>query len=689
MNHELITASHLVRRAVIYIRQSSPHQVLTHQESLRLQYALRTRAMELGWPEHAIDVIDADLGLSAASAQCRPGFKELISQVTLAEVGIILSIDVTRLSRNCSDWYPLLDLCGYKSCLIADRDGVYDPGTPNGRLLLGLKGQISEMELYTLRLRLTAGLINKAQRGELALALPVGLMRLPDDRVVKDPDREVQERVGLVFSTFLEQRSAAQVLRTLREQGLSLPRRDRFGALVWRPPSLAAIIGILRNPAYAGAFVYGRTRTERLGGNSQVCRTRELPMDEWKICVRDKYPAYIDWSTFERIQAMLRDNYAEYDRNKTRGIPRPGKALLQGLVYCGRCGHKMLLQYKGGVRYVCNFMHQQFGDPVCQYLPADPIDARVLQAFFAALSPLELDAYAEARAVQAKSQKSVAKAQDQQLQRLRYQAALAERQFLQVDPDNRLVAGELESRWEQALQALTQAEAHQRAAAQASEPQPNDIAPELREAFTALGQRLPAVWDQGLLRHDLQKALLRCLIDKVVAHRAQRDQVHLRIVWKGDLVSTFDVPIAVGALADYSQAATLTERVLALFDANLADEDIASQLTDEGLRSPMHDRVLPSTVKTIRLRHGRMVLRRQSHPRHITGFLTASQVAKALAVPPHWLYDRIYKGTICIQRDPATRLYLFPDKPSTIKRLRELHDGLVKSVRFSREHQDA
>jgi hypothetical protein len=252
-----------------------------------------------------------------------------------------------------------------------------------------------------------------------------------------------------------------------------------------------------------------------------------------------------------------------------------------------------------------------------------------------------------------------------------------------------LVAGELESRWEQALQALTQAEAHQRAAAQASEPQPDDIAPELREAFTALGQRLPAVWDQGLLRHDQQKALLRCLIDKVVVHWAQRDQVHLRIVWKGDLVSTFDVPIAVGALADYSQAATLTERVLTLFDANLADEDIASQLTDEGLRSPMHDRVLPSTVKTIRLRHGRMVRRRQSHPRHITGFLTVSQVAKALAVPPHWLYDRIHEGTICIQRDPTTRIYLFPDKPSTIKRLRELHDGLVKSVRFSREHQDA
>jgi hypothetical protein len=349
----------------------------------------------------------------------------------------------------------------------------------------------------------------------------------------------------------------------------------------------------------------------------------------------------------------------------------------------------MVLQYKGGVRYLCNHMRQQFGDPVCQYLPADPIDAQVLRAFFAALSPLELDAYSEARAVQAKTQRSVDKAQNQQVQRLRYQAALAERQFLQVDPDNRLVAAELESRWEEALQAITQAEAHQRDAAQASESQAEDIAPELREAFTALGERLPAIWDQGLLRHEQQKSLLRCLIDKVVVHRTRRDQLHLRIVWKGNLVSTFDVPVSVHALAHYSQSDTLIQRILTLFDDKLSDEEIASQLTAEGLRSPMRDRVLPSTVKTIRLRHGRMALRHQSHPRHFTGFLTVPEVAKVLAVPRHWLYDRIHNGAIRVQRDPTTRLYLFPDKPSTIKLLRQLHDGLLNSVRFYQEHQDA
>ncbi len=225
---ELVTPHHLCRKAIIYIRQSTPHQVLSNQESLRLQYALRERALSLGWAPTAVEVIDADLGLTATAAHHRPGFQELGAQLTLGQVGIILSFDVTRLARNCSDWYPLLDLCGYKGCLIGDPDGVYDPASPNGRLLLGLQGQLSEWELHTLRARLTAGLLNKAARGELALQLPVGLVRTPDGRVVKDPNREVQDRIALVFTTFLQARSASKMLQAFHQQGLALPRRDRF-----------------------------------------------------------------------------------------------------------------------------------------------------------------------------------------------------------------------------------------------------------------------------------------------------------------------------------------------------------------------------------------------------------------------------------------------------------------------------
>src|SRR3954469_11896559 len=355
MTSELVTTRHLACKAVIYIRQSTAQQVLSNQESLRLQYALRHRAQELGWCDADIEVIDADLGRSGATSTQREGFKDLIARVTLGEVGIILSYEVTRLARNCSDWYPLLDLCGYRHCLIGDWDGVYDPGSANGRLLLGLKGTISEVELHTLRGRLTAGLLSKAERGELALLLPTGLVRGAAGVVTKHPDREVQERIGLVFSAFLDLGSVGKVIRWFRDRGLALPRLDRFGEVVWRSPSEGMIAGILKNPAYAGAFVYGRTRScQRIYASSKLATTR-CPMAEWKVVVKDRYPAYIGWTEFERIQAMLRDNHAEYRRNLTRGVPRDGAALLQGSVWCGQCGHKMTVQYKGSSRYACNF----------------------------------------------------------------------------------------------------------------------------------------------------------------------------------------------------------------------------------------------------------------------------------------------------------------------------------------------
>jgi DNA invertase Pin-like site-specific DNA recombinase len=250
---ELITSQHLHKKAVIYIRQSTPQQVINNQESRRLQYALRQRAESLGWRANEIEVIDADLGVTAAFARHRTGFQELVTKVTLGQVGMILSSEVTRLSRNCSDWYPLLDVCGYRGCLIADQDGIYDPGTTNGRLLLGLIRQLSELELHTIRARMTAGLLNKARRGELALSLPIGLIRDAADRVHKDPHREVQDRLELVFTTFLRKRSASKVLEFLNAHELFLPRRDRFGDLVWKRPTVAAILQILKNPAYAGA----------------------------------------------------------------------------------------------------------------------------------------------------------------------------------------------------------------------------------------------------------------------------------------------------------------------------------------------------------------------------------------------------------------------------------------------------
>jgi DNA invertase Pin-like site-specific DNA recombinase len=678
---ELITPRHLARKAIIYIRQSSPQQVLSNQESLRLQYALEQRAVSLGWRPEDVVVIDSDLGLTATSAQHREGFKELLAQVTLGEVGIILSFDVTRLARNCSDWYPLLDLCGYKQCLIADRDGIYDPGSANGRLLLGLKGQLSELELHTIRARMSAGLLNKAERGELALQLPIGLTRLPTGTVVKTPNREVQDRIELVFTTFLERRSASKVLSFFNLNNLLLPRRDRFGEVVWKQPSIASILAMLKNPAYAGAFVYGRTRTTTTGPLPTDKAFKRLSRDEWKIQVNDVYPAYVSWETFEQIQAMLLDNYAEYDRNKTRGIPRPGTALLHGMLYCGECGHKLVVQYKGSTRYICNYLRQQYRVPVCQYIPADPVDQAVVSAFWEALAPLELDAYAEAVAREQGQHLQVDHAQQQQLTRLRYQAELAQRQFNRVDPDNRLVAAELEQRWEAALRALKQAE-EQYAQQQRGPSLLVALPPELQAQFRAVGQYLPQLWKQGLIEQRHKKALLRSLIDKVVIQRATREQVQVRIVWKGGASTPLSVKVAVGALADLEGAGRMEQIIVEESRHGATDEEIARQLTAQGYRSPMREEVLPSTVKTIRLKHRLFQKRSQSHPRRIAGYLTVPQIAQTVGLTPHWIYDRIYNGSIQVVKDPARNVFLFPDEPATLEQFKALKEGTLKNLRF-------
>lgn len=685
---ELVSSAHLQRKALIYIRQSTPHQVLSNQESLRLQYALQQRAVDLGWRQEDIEVIDADLGMTGASASHRPGFQGLVARVTLGQVGIILSVDVTRLSRNCSDWYPLLDVCGYRGCLIADRDGIYDPGSANGRLLLGLKGQLSELELHTIKARMTAGLLNKAQRGELALSLPIGLVRNAIGKVHKDPNREVQDRLALIFTTFLRARSASKVLQFLNTHDLCLPRRDRFGDVVWKKPTVAAILQILKNPAYAGAFVYGKTRSVRKDPTSPHTQEVRLPMAEWKIRIHDIYPAYITWDTFEQIQQMLVENYAAYDRNKSRGVPRDGAALLHGMVYCGECGHKMVVQYKHGTRYLCNYLRQQYHVPVCQYIHADPVDEKIVEAFFQALSPVELDVYAAAVATQQATAQNVTHAHHQHLERLRYEATLAGRQFTHVDPDNRLVAAELEKRWEGALADLKQAEETE-ATRIISPPSLLALSSELQTAFRAIGQHLPALWQQGLVSQRHKKALLRALIDKVVVHRFARDQMQARIVWKGGETTTFVIPVPIGTFKDLAGAEDMERLILAQSAAGILDEEIAQELTDLGYRSPMGLVVLPSTVKGIRLKQRIFHKRSQSHPRRIKGMLTISQIATALDIDPHWIYDRIHIGTIQVDKDPTTRLFLFPDSPTTLEQFRQLRSGTFQHLRFSRGHQDA
>ena len=626
--------------------------------------------------------MDDDRGRTAASAAHREGFHTLVAPVTLAQVGLILSYDVTRLSRNCSDWYPLLDLCGYKGGLIADGDGIYAPATVNGRLLLGLKGTLSEWERPTMTARLTAGLIHKAQRGELALTLPTGRVRNGQGTGHKIPHQEAQARLALVFETFLQCRSASKVVDECTRHARLLPRRDRFGALVWKAPRVASGLAILKHPASAGAFTYGRTRTVRREASQRRPSSTRLPQDQWRIGSPNVYPSYISWETSTQIQAMLKDNHAEYARNNTRGLPRPGQALLHGLVYCGACGHTMVVQYTGGTRSICNYLRPQYRTPVCQYMAADPVDTRVVDAFFQALSPVELDVYAQALAKRQQQAERSATAQAQHVERRRSEAAYCERQFRHVDPAHRHVAAELEHAWEVALQALKQAEAAEQQRAQSGTPPAKARAPTLQAAFRAIGHQLPALWLTDVLSQAQRQAFLRCLIDKVVIQRARRDQMHTRLVWRGGETTTFEVPVAVGALTDLPTAHELAQQIRVLLAEGTSDDDMARQLPQHGDRSPSQPAVLPRTVKGIRLKLGLMQHRSQSHPRRIAGYLTVPQLATALAITPHWVYHQSKRGTVVVQREVQTRLSLFPDRPEPLEAFGQLRAGHRSELRY-------
>jgi DNA invertase Pin-like site-specific DNA recombinase len=678
---ELVKPTHLARKAVVYIRQSTPHQVVSNQESLRLQYALRQRACELGWHDADIDVIDSDLGLSGASAAQRSGFKELVGRVGLSEVGLILSIDVTRLARNCSDWYPLLDICGLRGCLIADRDGVYDPGSANGRLLLGLKGTVSELELHTIRSRLTAGLLAKAERGDLALTLPIGLVRDPSGIVVRDPNVEVQERLALMFQTFLKFRTVAKVMRVLNERGLDLPRRDRFGDLRWARATVAAVSATLKNPAYAGAFVYGRTRVRPMARDGASSGKMPRPIEEWRIVVKDRYPSYIDWSTYEKIRGILRDNRAEYMRTKTRGIPRGGELLLHGIAWCAKCGHKMYVRYKGGGEYVCNHLRSHEGLPTCQHMRAPRVDAAVANAFLTALAPAELDALSRAYRAQRQTNTALRSSAERQLERKRYAAALAERQFNRVDPDNRLVAGELERRWEAALSEVRAAE---EALAQLSAPKPLSqriIGKPLSDKVVVLAGRLPQIWADPATTDAQRKALLRCLVEKVVLDRGERDVALVRIVWRGGAVSDIAVKMRVNAVANLTHGTEMRDRALDLARAGIPDDEIAAILSAEGHRSPnCADKVLPITVQRLRLGAGIKVTTQRTRWDHDPDLLSPAEMAAKLNIPVNWLYVQIRQQRLLMDRQP-NGAYLFRNIPFVI-------DGVSNLRKHSVDHLD-
>jgi DNA invertase Pin-like site-specific DNA recombinase len=677
----IVKDHHLTRKAVIYIRQSTEHQVLSNQESALMQRAMRDHALKLGWPEPLIEIIESDTGQSGRSRFGREGFNRLRTEILLGTVGIVLSYESARLSRNCSDWYPLLDACGWRDCLVADRDGVYDPRSPAGRLHLGIKGVLSEYELHSLRGRLMAGMWNKASRGELVMKLPAGFERLEDGRVEKDPDLRVQGAIDLVFTSFAELRSASKVARRLRDAKVKIPRRSLKSELQWCNATSSMVASLLRNPAYTGAFVFGRTtnRHELTAEGVRLTRQRK-PQSEWLV-LKDHHPSYISWENYEQIQETLADNRAEYRRQMTRGIARDGDALLQGIVYCGECAHKMNVAYHRRGRYRCIQLHQEKAGEICQDLLAEPIDRAVTAAFFEALSPVEVDLYELAVKEQLKASDEIRAAQERELKRLRYESDLARRQYDRTDPDNRLVASELERRWEMALRALKEAELQfGRAEREREEALRASIPSDVREGLRSLGKTLPSLWEKESFEPKHKKTFLRALIEKVVLMRARDangrlvDHARLRIVWKGSSLTELEVPLHVGALETVRDHEKMEQRIRELEAEKKSDEEIAAQLSAEGFRSPRGESsMLPSTVRIVRLRRLKRVHRyRKSRDKSVAGYLTVPQIARLLGVNNEWVQYRIKRGLIPATKSPGRRPYLLPDTPENREALKTL-----------------
>src|SRR4051812_42870744 len=489
---------HLDRAAVVYVRQSTPQQVLDHQESTARQYALADRAVALGWPRSQVLVIDEDLGKSGQSVEGRPGFQRLLAEVALDHVGLILGLEMSRLARSCKDWHHLLELCGRFRVLLADADGVYDPTEYADRLVLGLTGMMSEAELHILKQRMYQGKLNKARRGELIARVPAGYVKSPAGEVTLDPDEQAQDVIRRIFDEFDRRGTVHGVLRALIADGIRLPVRSQSRSvrdrLDWRPPCRETVRHILRHPMYAGAYRYGFSPTEarrQRPGHPRSGRGGGLAAEECPVLLKDRLPAYITWERFEANQLRLAANRA---RAESAGAVRNGSALLAGVVWCGRCGKRMYVRYGRPDRrpsYVCSTLRSDYGLPLCQSVTAAEVETWVAEQVLEALQPAVLEASLDVAAEVEQRRRQVIRHREQRIERARYEADRAARQYQACEPENRLVARTLERRWEEALQAVQHLEAE---FDRFRRTQPRALDESDRERIRRLAEEAPALW---------------------------------------------------------------------------------------------------------------------------------------------------------------------------------------------------
>jgi DNA invertase Pin-like site-specific DNA recombinase len=603
-----IRPDHLDRQAFIYVRQSTLFQVRENTASTARQYDLHQRARDLGWPPEHISVIDQDQGQSGASTVGRDGFQLLIAEVGMGRAGAVFSLEVSRLARSCSDWYRLLEICALTDTLVIDEEGVYDPGLYNDRLLLGFKGTMSEAELHWLRSRLQGGKLEKARHGELRFRPPAGLILDPVGRVVLDPDEEVRQAVRLVFSLFEQHGSALAVVQHFNEQHLRFPTRlwgkCHDGELVWQRLTHSRVLEVVHSPAYAGTYVYGRTqtRTRLLPGETPRVkgRTRPVARADWPIVIRNAHPGYITWEQFLHNQQQLDDNRTFRPEDR-RGAVREGAALLQGIVLCGGCGRRMRVRYlENGTTpcYDCIELHVRHGGPTCQSIRGDGVDATVASALLEAMQPAQLAVSLATLDQLEVEARQIERQWQLRLERAQYEADLARRRFLAVDPENRLVAQTLERDWNERLSEVAALEREYTALPRLV---PRLVSPEERQRILALAQDVPAVWHAPSTTQAERKQLLRYLIrDVTLTKRATTISIAIR--WQTDAYTTLEIPRPLRSCDKRRTNGAAIERIRELAPIH-TDAQIARQLNQEGYTPGLGGSFTQAKVQWVRWRY--------------------------------------------------------------------------------------
>lgn len=581
---------HWERQAIVYVRQSSPQQVMENRESTARQYALVDRAVALGWTRSCVEVIDEDQGMSGRSIEGRLGFQRLLAEVSLDHVGLILGLEMSRLARSCKDWHQLLELCAIFRTLLGDQDGLYDPTEFNDRLLLGLKGTMSEAELHVLKGRMFQGRLNKADRGELLTHPPIGYVLTADKTSFEfDPDEQAQSVIHLVFAEFARQGTIYSLLRYLAQQGIKLPVRPltgpERGQLQWHRVNRNTLTNLLHHPTYAGAYRYGyryHDPRKRVAGRPNTGIMR-IPLEECRVLIKDRFPAYITWEQFTENQQRLSDNLS---RSKSLGAPRSGPSLLGGLLYCGRCGQRLMVQYGGRanrLRYQCARGSQNLGESLCQGIVGRDLDRFITERVIKVLEPASLEFCLTATADLKQERQRLERQWRQRLERATHQADRAARQFHAVEPENRLVARTLEKNWEAALDEQQQlAREYQ----EFQRTQPLTLSDEEQDLIRHLTEDIPALWASPTTTPQDRQQIVRMLIDRIEINiRGNTEQTEITIFWSGGFTSRHRLLRTIRRYIQRSDYDRLMTRILALKQTGKNLAEVAEQLRREGMIS--------------------------------------------------------------------------------------------------------